>query len=410
MRIIVKRILCGIVVGVILVAGAVLVLPRIDVSADRLSELRAEEERIKQEVAKLKERVKGYEDEAARLAGEAVTVANEVARLRAEENKLATEIELNQKEHDQLVVEIEANEKKIQENKDALSAILLESYSAKNVSFIERLASSRDLSSFVTKEAQLGNISDVLAGAVKEIETLKAELEEKKAESAKILADLDARKVDMEGKRGEQQRILAETRGKEAEFSGMKAEANSQKATLEDQQQKILAEIYALNNASGVTAGDPNKGGYPYSSKCPKAKLNGMQYIEEWGMYICECVSYVAWRVDNAYGNMPYWGGKGNANQWLANAKNNTKKVNGVHVPDPIPSGKAPKVGSVGVTNSGTWGHVVWVHAVNGNKIYISQYNARNEATNWLSGEYSELWVNASAYDGFIYFGEWNRK
>jgi surface antigen len=383
---------------IVLAAGVVFILPKIDVSADRLSELRAEEERIKQEVAKLKEKVKGYEEEAARLAGEAVTVANEVARLRAEENKLAAEIELNQKEHDRLAEEIELNEKKIQENKDALSAILLESYNSKNVSFIERLASSRDLSSFVAKEAQLGNIGDVLAGTVKEIETLKAELEEQRTELARVLADLDSRKADMEGKRGEQQRILAETKGKESDFKNMKADADSQRATLEDQQQKILAEIYALNNASGVTPGDPNKGGYPYSAECPRAKLNGKQYGDKWGMYICECVSYVAWRVHSAYGNMPYWGGKGNANQWLANAKNAG-----------IPTGTTPKVGSVGVTNSGTWGHVVWVHAVNGNRVYVSQYNARNAATNWLSGEYSETWVNAGAYDGFIYFGEWKK-
>jgi surface antigen len=398
MRIVMKRIFCGIMAAVVLAAGVGLVLPRVDVSADRLSELKAEQERITREVARLREQIAGYEDEASRLAGEAVTVANEVARLRAEENKLAAEIELNQKEHDRLAAEIEANEKKIQENKDALSAVLLESYNSKSVSFVERLASSRNLSSFVSKEAQLGNISDVLSGTVKEIETLKAELEEQKAELARILADLDAQKADMEGKRSEQQRILAETRGREAEFNGMKAEANSQKATLEDQQQKILAEIYALNNASGVTPGDPNKGGYPYSSKCPGAKLNGQQYADKWGMYICECVSYVAWKVHEAYGNMPYWGGKGNANQWLANARNAG-----------IPTGTTPKVGAVGVTNGGPWGHVVWVQAVSGNRVYVSQYNARNAATNWLSGEYSETWVSASAYDGFIYFGEWKR-
>ena len=92
---------------------------------------------------------------------------------------------------------------------------------------------------------------------------------------------------------------------------------------------------------------------------------------------------------------MPYWGGKGNANQWLANAR-----------AAGIPTGTVPKVGSVGANNSGPYGHVVWVEAVNGNMIYISQYNSANAATNWRSGEYSEMWVNAAAYNGFIYFGE----
>jgi surface antigen len=103
-------------------------------------------------------------------------------------------------------------------------------------------------------------------------------------------------------------------------------------------------------------------------------------------MYNRECVSYAAWKVYQTYGNMPYWGGVGNANQWLADARNTG-----------IPTGAAPKVHSVAISLHGYYGHAAWVEAVNGDMIYVSQYNYD------LNGHYSEMWVKASNFT-YIYF------
>jgi surface antigen len=112
-------------------------------------------------------------------------------------------------------------------------------------------------------------------------------------------------------------------------------------------------------------------------------------------MYICECVSYAAWKVQQNYGNMPYWGGRGNANQWPANAR-----------AAGIPVSYTPKAGTVGIMMEGYYGHAVWIEAVSadGSQVYISQYNAWNAATNYTWGEYSEQWANASAFV-YLYFG-----
>ena len=91
---------------------------------------------------------------------------------------------------------------------------------------------------------------------------------------------------------------------------------------------------------------------------------------------------------------MPYWGGMGNANQWV----NNARRLG-------IPYGSTPKPGSVGISLSGPWGHAVWVEYVRGSRVGISQYNYR---INGVPGQYSEMEVNAGAYT-YIYFGEWNR-
>jgi surface antigen len=131
-----------------------------------------------------------------------------------------------------------------------------------------------------------------------------------------------------------------------------------------------------------IIAGDPNHGGYP--AKWDNARQDGQ--IDSWGMYNRECVSYAAWKVYQTYGDMPYWGGVGNANQWVRDAK----KAG-------IPTGAAPQVHSVAISMYGYYGHAMWVEAVKGNMIYVSQYNYD------LHGHYSEMWVNASSFT-YIYF------
>lgn len=378
-----------VVAGAVLVAG-ILPTPTADAATQ------AELNEIRNQISQIQSQINSYQNEAKKLAAQANTLANQIALLKVEENALVAEIELNEAEYERLVIEIEATEKRINDNLEMIGYIVAQYYYNDEVSTIERLASSSNLSEFIDEEARLSNLSDTLSGKVAENKALKAELETMRKEVEEILEDLNTRKAALVEKRQEQQSLLNQTKGMESEYQAMVASAKTEKERLEAEQQRVLAAILAANGGSGITAGDPNKGGYPYSSQCPAAKWNGRQYGDRWGMYICECVSYTSWKVYQYYGNMPYWGGRGNANQWLANARNAG-----------IPTGTTPKAGSVGVINSGTYGHVVWVEYVNGNQIYISQYNSANAATNYRSGEYSEMWVNASAYDGFIYFGEW---
>ena len=68
-------------------------------------------------------------------------------------------------------------------------------------------------------------------------------------------------------------------------------------------------------------------------------------------------------------------GGRGNANQWDDNAR-----AMGLTVDN------NPTPGSIAVSNSGFYGHTMYVEAVNGNQIYVQQYNQQ------LNGQYSEGW------------------
>jgi surface antigen len=141
-----------------------------------------------------------------------------------------------------------------------------------------------------------------------------------------------------------------------------------------------LADNQSLDGV--VVAGNATHGGYP--AKWDDARQDSM--LDSWGMYNRECVSYTAWKVYQTFGTMPYWGGVGNANQWVGDA-----------IRAGTPTGTTPKVHAVAIWRVGYYGHAMWVEAVNGNMIYVSQYNYD------LNGRYSEMWVNGSRFT-YIYF------
>ncbi|ORX66609.1 CHAP-domain-containing protein [Linderina pennispora] len=105
----------------------------------------------------------------------------------------------------------------------------------------------------------------------------------------------------------------------------------------------------------------PMKDDYPYKGRC--------DIVDKWRYYSCQCVSFVAWRVNSRLGinfHNRYKGKAwGNANQW-----DDAARASGVTVDN------TPKPGAVGQTDSGSkFGHVVWVAKVSGNSVTIEEYN-----------------------------------
>lgn len=345
---------------------------------------------INSKISELRTQMNAYEEQASQLSAEADSIQGKIDSLRIEQSSLRTQIELKETEREQLIAEIDTITKRINMNSETVGYTIAQYYYNDEITTIERLASSDSFSSFVDEEMQMSAVSDTLSAIIEENKNLKAELTVKKKNAELILEDLNTQKNQLAALEKEQATLLAQTRENEASYRQMKADVASQKAALEEEQQKILADLATRYNVTNVTAGDPRKGGYPYSNRCPQQKD---AFADQWGMYICECVSYTAWKVYSTYGYMPYWGGRGNAKQWPANARAAGYTVSNI-----------PKVGSVGISTGGAYGHAVWVEAVSGTRVYISQYNYRNAATNYMAGEYSESWVDQGMYQ-YIYFG-----
>lgn len=330
-----------------------------------------------------------YDAKAAELAQKSDTLNNKKAILENQKASIQQQIDLSQAEYEKLKRDIALNEQKILDNKDALGQTIADMYVDDTVSPIEMLASSDNIADYVDKQEYRSTIRDNLSDTIDQINALKAELEKQQEQVASVLKDQKAQREQLAAKISEYNTLVAQTQNQQSAYEQLSAEAAAKQQDLRDQQQAAIAAALAAAGAAGsAVAGDPNHGGYPNNlANAPQDSI-----VDPWGMYNRECVSYVAWKVYQKNGYMPYWGGHGNAKQWPGNAQ-----------AAGIPTGSTPKVGSAGVIYAGTWGHIVWVNSINDNgTINISQYNY-----NWGSGPglYSEMYnVNPSAYDVYIYF------
>lgn len=315
----------------------------------------------------------------AQLGAQAANYQDQVNKLDAQINGLQQSIVSNQHKSDDLQQQIIAKQAELDHQKTVLGENIKAMYLEGQVSTLEILASSNDLSDFVNKEVNRGVVQNKVKNTVDAITTLKLELQLQQEQLKSVIADLQKQRDQVAAKEAEQSHLLAFTEGQKAAYDQQIANNNTSIATLRAQQ---AAQNHTLGGVP--ISGDPGHGGYP-------GAWDGVgqdTVLDTWGMWNRECVSYTAWKVYQTYGYMPGWGWdvKGNANQWPGDAQ----AVG-------IPTGSTPRVHSVAIYMGGAFGHAMWVEGVSGNTIYVSQYNYD------LNGHYSEMSINGSGLT-YIYF------
>ena len=340
-------------------------------------------DRFDDQIRAIEQQMGAYQAQAASLRSQADTLQRAVAELQAQQDTIQAQINLSQAKYDQLVQQIEETKNKIERNQNSLSSTIGNLYVNSRTSPVEMLASSKNIGYYLDQQEFQSSISRKIESTIRDIKVLKNELEEKKKDVERVLADQTAQKNALVAKKDEQAKLLADTQGSEAAYQNIIGQQNNEINSLRAQQAAANA-ARARSYGGTIISSGSGGGGYPtYLASAPQDSV-----VDPWGMYNRECVSYTAWKVHQAYGNMPYWGGYGNANQWPGNAR-----------AAGIPTGNAPRVGSVAVMSGGYYGHVAWVEAVHGDTITVSQYN-------WgVRGEYSQMTISAGAFDTYIYFG-----
>jgi surface antigen len=311
------------------------------------------------------------------LAAQATSYQDAVDKLASQINSIQQAIVATQKQSDELQKEIDANQLELDHQKQVLGVNIKTMYLEGKISTLEILASSKDLSDFVDKQQYRNAVQSKVKTSVDKITELKDKLQQQQQQLQVYIKEQQAQQDQLAADEAHQSQLLAYTEGQKAAYD-QQIKSNQSKIADLRKQQAILNSRY---NIGAPLAGDPNHGGYP--SLWSSAPQDSM--LDYWGMYNRECVSYTAFKVHQDYmdgknnRDMPYWGGIGNANQWDDNAR-----ASG------IPVDNNPTTGSIAISNSGTWGHAMYVEQVstiNGQQaIYVSQYNAG------LDGQYSEGW------------------
>lgn len=328
-----------------------------------------------EQIAALKKKVQETQALADSKASEVNTLKGKLASIEAEINAAQQQLDLTRLEIRKTQETIDRTNQELENQKNILRENLKTIYKQGDITPIEVMASSKDLSDFVSQQQYLSAIKRKVDDNIGKIESLKKELDLKKSQLSAQSTQQQGVVDQIASKRAEQQSILARTQGEESNYRKVIAEDNDKISSLRRQQAAIISS-FSSNVRYGGT------GGYPWAGvDFPNS------YPDPWGMYKRQCVSYTAWKVASTGRYMPYWGGRGNAYQWPSNARAAGIPVDG-----------NPQVGDVAISSAGYYGHAMYVESVLGNgKVRVSQYNA-----NW-DGAYSVSDVSISGLQ-FIHF------
>ncbi len=319
------------------------------------------------------------------LQAEAVGFQAKVNQLQSQINQLQASINENQAKQADLQRQITEAQAEIDSSRKVLGENLKTMYLDGQLSTVEMLATSKDLSEYVDKQEYRTTVQNKITASLQRIAALQKQLEAQKLEIEKLLADQAAQQNQLAADRREQANLLAYNFQQQAEYDAASKANQSKISQLRQQQAAEIARIFANSKVVRGGACD-TKNGDTYPARWCSIPLDAV--IDSWGMYNRECVSYTAWKVHESGRHMPYWGGVGNANQWDENA-----------VRAGIPVDTTPRAGDVAIKNSGFYGHAMYVESVNGDgTINISQYNA-----DW-NGRFSRVYDVSTAGLVFIHF------
>ena len=325
------------------------------------------------------------------LAATAASYQQAIDALNQRISSLQSAIDATQSKINELNTQIAQAQAQLDQEKKILGENIKTMYLEGDVSTLELLAGSHNLSDFVNKQEYRNSVSDKIKTSVDKINALKAELTKQQEEQQSLLKDQQNQQNELQASQSQQTAMLNYTEGQKAAYDQQISAANSQISQLRAQQAAFYAAYARRGGVSGYSVGEAGNGGYP--SELAFATQDTI--LDTWGMYNRECVSYVAWKIASTGRYMPGWGwnSEGNAAQWpgAASASN-------------IPQGSTPRVGSAVVWGSsaglGPLGHVAYVEVVNSDgSIEVSQYN-------FVHGQFSRMHVDAgiAASLDYIYF------
>lgn len=327
---------------------------------------------------------------------EAASYQETINLLQAQINQYQAEIDQRQAESERIKAEIVIAEAELARQKDLLGQNIKAMYLEGDISTIEMLATSKNLSDFFDKQQYREVVKNKIKTTVDKVTTLKAELQSKKEQVELIIKQQQELRAAADIQRAEQARLLGFNKSQQAEFN----------AQMKDNQAKIneLKRQQAIENARlfGGSGGQLGGGGYPwgYAPCVHTGQVEGPCYNYDWGIGgnpwnwqtggygYRNCTDWVAYRVRVAGGYVP--AGLGNAKTWDDRAPSYGYVVS-----------STPREGAAAVSNSGFYGHVMYVEAVNGDgSIVVSDYNRAG------TGKYdmNELSASTASNLRYVYF------
>lgn len=333
-------------------------------------------DRFDEQIQELREENAAREGALEDLRGRAANYQDAISILRQQISQLQAEIDASVVKQNELQTKIEKTQAEIDRQRTTLAADIKAMYVDGDISTIEMLATSNNLSEFVDKEAYRNAVQKKIQETLKKITKLKSELKAQKEEVDRLIVQQEAQRGQLNNNRAEQSRLLNLNQQEQNEYTQQVEAANDKIAELQRQQAEENCRIFGCGG--GILGG----GGYPWGhAPCiHTGQVDGWCYNYDWGVNgdaynwstggwgYRNCTDWVAFRSGGRVPSaslMHHYAGSGHAKYWDDTGRGMGKQVD-----------SSPSAGDTAVSNSGTYGHVMYVEHVNGNgSITVSDYN-----------------------------------
>lgn len=316
--------------------------------------------------------------------------------LQSQIDGLQTQIDKNRAEQTKLDQEIAQDKQQIIQEKAVLGDDIKTMYVDGQMSTIEELATSNNLSDYVNKEEYRVQVQNKIQDTLDQINTLEKSLQKKQSQVKTLIENEQTQQDQVQSSQNQEDKLLAYNSDQQAAFNAQIANNRRNIGSLE-------AQLIALNTTSDsqVIASGTCGGSYPARAVSPYGGHWGCDYaqdgsLDNWKMDNRECVSYTAWMVHKLYHyNTTGWG---NAYQWIGEAESNG-----------IPVSQTPQAGDIAIRDAdwsvpGDVGHAMYVvSARSSSDITVWEYNEHYNGT-WDERTFNPLNYSAPVY--YLHFAD----
>lgn len=329
-------------------------------------------DRFDEQIKQLQAENAQKENKVAALSVEADTLEGVIAGMQAQIDGLQKQISDNTTKSESLKVKIKEAEIELQKQRDLLGQTIKAMYLEGDISTLEMLASSKDLSEFVDKQQYRNAVKDKIKTTLDKITELKLQLNAQKEEVDRLLREQTVLQQQIFAQKAEQNRLLNLNQSEQNAYNQQIKDNKSKISDLKRQQ--VLENIKLFGG--GSQPGIPGGGNYPwgnaycvYTGKVSGLCSNYDWYFnggawDVWGYGFRNCTSWVAYKL--AADGKTGFSYLGDAARWPGAA---AARGFGVDY------GQGARVGDAAVNPRGYYGHVMYVEAVYGDKVIVSDYN-----------------------------------
>lgn len=325
------------------------------------------------------------------LAAQAETYQQAIDQLQGQINALQAQIDANTAKSNDLQRQIAEAEAELARQRKVMGESIRSMYLEGQISTLEMLASSKDLSDFVDRQQYRNSVQNKIKTTLDKINALKNQLRTQKTQIEQLLKEQEAMRLQMSADRNKQSEMLAYTQGQKQAFEAQIRATNAEIAVERAKKAAYYASISGGGSRNYGTDGPFSYRNYQPGGSCGGGYHYCWAYLDQWvsdtwGLsYARECVHYAADRAAWGRNLHGYFGnGRGNATNWPSSLTG----APGVLVDVPAARGTV----AIKLAGGGDYyGHAMYVEEVlNDGWVRVSQMN-------WgPPGSYSTMEVKAS--------------